>query len=58
MPNAKKQRGWPVEHPRPERIGASPEEIAEVVLRAKQKQAWRFERERSEGKAVEKAMPL
>ena len=30
-------------HPRPERIDASPEEIAEVVLRAKPKKVWRFE---------------
>ena len=48
MPRAKKKRGRPVEHPRPERIDASPEEIAEIVLRAKPKQAWRFEQEASE----------
>ena len=35
-----------MENPRPERIDASPEEIADVVLRAKPKQAWRFEEER------------
>jgi hypothetical protein len=35
-----------VEHPRPERIDASPEEIAEVVLRAKPKKVWQFEEER------------
>ena len=46
MPRAKKPRGRPVEHPKPERIDASPEEIAEVVLRAKPKQTWRFEEER------------
>ena len=46
MPRAKKKRGRPVEHPRPERIDASPEEIAEVVLRAGPKKAWRFEEER------------
>ena len=45
MPRTKKQRGRPVENPRPERIDASPEEIADVVLRAKPKQTWRFERE-------------
>ena len=37
-----------MENPRPERIDASPEEIAEVVLRAKPKQTWRFEEEREE----------
>ena len=36
-----------MEHPRPERIDASPEEIADVVLRAKPKQTWRFEEERA-----------
>ena len=46
MPKPKKQRGRPVEHHRPERIDASPEEIAEVVLRATPKQAWRFEEAR------------
>ena len=48
MPRTKKPRGRPVENPRPERIDASPEEIAEVVLRAKPKQTWRFEEEREE----------
>ena len=38
-----------MEHPRPERIDASPEEIAEVVLRAKPKKVWRFEQEREKG---------
>ena len=33
-----------MEHPRPERIDASPEEIAEVVLRAKPKKVWQFEK--------------
>ncbi len=46
MPKTKKQRGRSVKYPRPERIDASPEEIAEVVLRAKPKQAWRFEQEK------------
>ena len=46
MPKTKKQRGRPVKHPRPERIDATPEEIAEVVLRVKPKQGWRFEEER------------
>ena len=45
MPKVKKQRGRPVKHSRPERIDASPEEIAEVVLGVKPKKVWRFERE-------------
>ena len=48
MPKTKKQRGRPVKYPRPERIDASPEEIAEVVLRAKPKKVWRFEEVRRE----------
>ena len=42
MPRQKKPRGRPVIYVRPERIDVSPEEIAEVVLRAKPKQEWRF----------------
>ena len=53
MPRTKKPRGRPVKHPRPERIDASPEEIAEVVLRAKPKKAWRFEQEREDRKVAE-----
>ena len=46
MPNQKKRpRGRPVKHEIPERIDASPEEIAEVVLRAKPKKTWRYEQE-------------
>lgn len=52
MPKTKKQRGRPVKNSRPERIDASPEEIAEVVLRAKPKQDWQFEESR---KTLEKA---
>ena len=51
MPKTKKQRGRPVKYPRPERIDASPEEIAEVVLRAKPRKVWRFEEGRN-GKKV------
>jgi hypothetical protein len=43
MPEEKKQRGRPVKRTMPEQIDASPEEIAEVVLRAKPKKFWRFE---------------
>ena len=44
----KKPRGRPVVKEMPERIDASPEEIAEVVLRAKPKRVWRFEEETKE----------
>ena len=58
MARQKKQRGRPPTHTMPERIDASPEEIAEVVLRAKPPTRWRYmedaERERQERqKAVE-----
>ncbi len=39
------KRGRPVIHEMPERIDASPEEIAETVLRAKPRSEWRYERE-------------
>ena len=45
MPRAKKPRGRPVKHPRPQMIDASPEEISEAVLRAKPRKMWRFEQE-------------
>ena len=47
MPNKPepKKRGRPAKYKPPERIDASPEEIAEVVLRAKPKKVWRFEEE-------------
>ena len=41
----KKRRGRPVKYAMPERIDASPELIAEVVLRAKPKKVWRYEQE-------------
>ena len=41
----KKKRGRPVIHKMPEPIDASPEEIAETVLRAKPKDEWRYEKE-------------
>ena len=41
----KKPLGRPPKHPMPERIDASPEEIAEVVLKAKPKETWRYEEE-------------
>ena len=41
----KKPLGRPPKYPMPERIDASPEEIAEVVLKAKPKETWRYEEE-------------
>lgn len=46
QPEPKRGRGRPVEWEYPERIDASPEEIAEVVLGAKPKKNWRFEEAR------------
>ena len=40
-----KRRGRPPKYDMPERIDASPEEIAEVVLQAKPKETWRYEEE-------------
>lgn len=45
MPRPKKERGRPDKYPHPEPIDASPETIAEVVLRAKPKEMWRYEQE-------------
>ena len=45
MPRSKKSKGRPVKYVMPKRIDASPEEIAEVVLRAKPKKFWRYEKE-------------
>ena len=45
MPRPKKPRGRPSKLQMPERIDASPETIAEVVLRAKPKKVWRYEQE-------------
>lgn len=41
MPKAEKQRGRPP-RPMPDRIDATPEEIAEVVLDAKPKTEWDY----------------
>lgn len=43
----KRPRGRPVERPYPDRIDASPEEIAEMVLRMppKKRGQWRYEKE-------------
>ena len=45
MTQAKKERrpvGRPVEKPMPERIDASPEEIAQAVLKMPNKRRWRY----------------
>ena len=43
MPKGRKKRGRPVTSlTMPERIDASPEQIAEVVLQAKPKKVWRY----------------
>lgn len=52
MPRPKKPRGRPPKYPVPEPIDADPETIAEVVLRAKPKESWRFEK--SDAGEVEK----
>lgn len=44
-PESKRPRGRPVEKPCPERIEASPEEIAEMVLRMPPKKQWRYQQE-------------
>ena len=47
----KRERGRPLTWEYPERIDASPEEIAEMVLRMppKKRGEWRFEKESEEG---------
>ena len=52
-----KPRGRPVKYPLPERIDASPERIAEVVLQAKPKKAWKFEQEAGRDKQTDKEAP-
>ena len=48
MPKSKKPRGRPVKYPMPERIDATPEEIADVVMRMPNKTGWRYERNRTQ----------
>ena len=54
MPRKRKERGRPSKYPHPERIDASPETIAEVVLKAKPKDIWRYEQEATQRKQAEK----
>ncbi|MDE2860719.1 MAG: hypothetical protein OYI31_07235 [Chloroflexota bacterium] len=39
----KKPRGRPIKYELPEPIEMNPEELAQVVLKAKPKETWRFE---------------
>ena len=55
MPRKKKPRGRPLKYPMPERIDATPERIAEVVLAAKPKEVWRYEQETGRRKRRRKA---
>lgn len=55
MSQRKKPTGRPVKHPMPERIDASPEEIAETVLKAKPKETWRYEQEYQRAKQSDKS---
>ena len=57
MAKEKKPKGRPVKYPMPERIDASPERIAEVVLGAKPKKVWRYEEEAGRKKAKPSGQP-
>ena len=50
MPKQKKLRGRPLKYQMPDPIDATPEEVAEVVLRAKPKKVWRYEQETGRSK--------
>ena len=41
----KKPRGRPIKYQMPERIDATPEQIADVVMRMPNKSDWRYEQE-------------
>ncbi len=45
MPRQKKQRGRPSKLVMPERINATPEQVADVVMKARPKEVWRYEEE-------------
>ena len=45
---AKKKRGRPVKYELPEPIDASPEEVADVVMRAKPPKEWQYLKESKE----------
>ncbi len=50
MPRPKKPMGRPPKYTMPEKIKALPEEIADVVLRAKTKKDWKYEEEQPRGR--------
>ena len=50
MPRRKKPMGRPPKYTMPEKIKASPEEIADVVLRAKLKKDWDYEKKQPRGR--------
>ena len=54
MPKSKKPRGRPPKYPMPERIDATPEQIADVVMRAKPKEVWRYEQETGRNRRIER----
>ncbi len=56
MPKGK-PRGRPLKYPLPERIDATPERIAEVVLHAKPKQVWQYEQQAGRDKRTDKEAP-
>ncbi|MCY4109269.1 MAG: hypothetical protein OXG11_09595 [Chloroflexi bacterium] len=47
----KRPRGRPRVHPMPERIDATPEEIADAILKAPPKSEWRYLKAREEAKS-------
>ena len=50
MPRPKKPMGRLPKYTMPEKIKASPEEIADVVLRAKPKKDWKYEEKQPRGR--------
>ena len=54
MPRKKKQRGRPPTKPMPERIDATPEEIAEAFLRLPTDYEWQYLKEDANGKEAVK----
>ena len=50
MPKPKKERGRPPVHKPPERINATPEEIARAALSVPKKDNWRYMEEKKQGK--------
>ena len=45
MPKQKKPRGRPPKYPMPEPLDVDVDTLAEVVLKAKPKEVWRYEQE-------------